>query len=228
MKLLVESRYDDNIAYDVLVEKVNNVETYYIEGPFIQTNIKNRNNRNYPRELMNQAVAVYVQDRMDPQKGYRSYGELGHPEGVEINPDRISHYTTSLNWQGDNCIGKAEVLDTPFGEMVKTFLRKKLRLATSTRGLGTLSERKNSDGSQDVESYEMLASDIVIDPSAPEGFVEGVLESKDYVLKANESGQTNLIECYDGLERIIQVLPKHSQARKEHFGVALHNFLKEL
>jgi len=195
---------------------------YFIEGPFIQTEIKNRNGRNYGRPLMEQCVNKYKQERMDPNFGLRSFGELGHPEGVEINLDKVCMYTTSLEWQGNDCIGKAKVLKNhPCGRILQTFLDDKLRVGVSTRGLGALSEDENPDGSKDVDSYEMIAIDSVADPSAPKGFVNGILENKEYIVQGNGV----ILECYDGLERKLSVLPNKLEERAQYFYDSLIQFL---
>jgi len=225
LKLIVESRFDENLKLDYLIEQAKDtgIRKYMIEGPFVQCNVANRNGRNYPKDLMVKSVEAYITDRLDPKKGIRSYGELGHPDGVEINPDRISHYTTNLEWRGNDCMGKAEILDTPNGRIVMTILEKNLKLATSTRGLGSLSERADQNGSKMVDSYEMIASDIVIDPSAPQGFVNGILENKEYIIK-DDFGTKRIVECFQRLENDLQILPKHD--RDEHFATALKKFLK--
>lgn len=228
LKLIVESNFNNyDVQYDYLIEadEKSGARKYFIEGPFVQTEIANRNRRVYGRQLMEQCVRDYISDRLDPRKGIRSYGELGHPEGVEINPDRISHYTTKLDWVGNDCMGKAEILDTPMGKIVQTILEKGLRLATSTRGLGALNDNPNHDGSRNVDSYEMIASDIVIDPSAPQGYVEGILENKEYIVQGNDKGQKVFVECFDRMESQLSDLPRHSGLRHDTFDVALKNFL---
>lgn len=226
MRLISETKYD-TVEYDVLIEKYNSPSTgnekhvYKIKGPFVQAEIKNRNNRNYKMDIMRPAVDRYIADRMQPGK-MRSYGELGHPDGVEINADRISHYITELAWNGNNCFGVAEVLDTPNGRIVETFLSKGLRLGTSTRGLGTLAPHKNPDGSQDVVEYEYIASDIVIDPSAPDGWVDGIMENKEYIIK--DDGV--IVECYEKLEKHLSKIP--NKDREQYFIKVLENFLKEI
>lgn len=226
LKLIVESQFNEEQQLSYLVERNDKTQqkSYFIEGPFVQCNVPNRNGRVYPKDLMIPSVEEYVKDRLDQSRGIRSYGELGHPEGVEINPDRISHYTVNLEWVGNDCKGKAEILDTPNGRIVMTILEKNLKLATSTRGLGSLSENTGKDGAKLVDSYEMIASDIVIDPSAPQGFVNGILENKEYIIKNdNSSGAKRIVECYNGLEKDLEILPTHN--RNEHFGTALQKFL---
>lgn len=229
LKLIIEARDFDLRPVDCLIEAVKKDDgsldkSYYIEGPFVQCNIKNRNGRNYPKELMEACVAKYMQERMNPQFGLRSYGELGHPDGVEINLDKVSHYIQELKWQGTNCIGKAKILKkNPMGRIVETFLEEKLRLGTSTRGLGALSETPNRDGSKNVEHYEMIASDIVADPSAPQGFVNGILENKEYIVQDNGV----IVECYERLERSVSSLPKDTELKKKLFLESFENFLKD-
>jgi hypothetical protein len=230
LRLIIEAKDFDASQLDCLIEKKQLEDgsfekTYFIEGPFVQCNIKNRNGRNYPKELMEQCVAKYMAERMNPKFGFRSFGELGHPDGVEINLDKVSHYITELKWMGNNCMGKAEVLtENAAGRTVKTFLDKKLRLGTSTRGLGALSENVSPDGSKMVESYEMIASDIVADPSAPQGFVNGILENKEYIVQDNGV----IVECYQGLEKTLSVLPKDSELKNKLFFEALERFFKDL
>lgn len=227
MKLIIEAKEFNPI--DIIVESKKNEidgstqQLYYITGPFIQTETKNRNGRRYGKSLMVECVEKYIAERMNPQIGFRSFGELGHPDGVEINLDRVSHYTKSLDWQGNDCIGKAEIItENPCGRIVKTLLDKKLRLGTSTRGLGSLAENENNDGSKQVNSYELIASDIVADPSAPKGFVEGILENKEYIIK--DDGV--IVECYENLEKELRVLPKKTDDKNKVFLNAFENFLK--
>lgn len=225
LKLIVESKYNESQQLDYIIERAKDPSqpsVYMIEGPFVQCNVPNRNGRIYPIELMEKAVDEYVKDRLDPTKGIRSYGELGHPDGVEINPDRVSHYTTELKWVGNDCMGKAKILDTPNGKIVQTILNEKLKLATSTRGLGSLSENSGSDAKM-VDSYEMIASDIVIDPSAPQGFVNGILENKEFIIKSDENGTKRIVECYDRLESAVSDLPKHD--RNDFYLKELTKFL---
>lgn len=229
LKLIIEAKDYDIKPVDVIIESVKQEDNtykkqFFIEGPFVQTNIKNRNGRKYPLELMRECVEKYKIERMNP-KGFRSFGELGHPDGVEINLDRVSHYTTQLEWRGNDCIGKAEILvENPCGRIVQTFLEKKLIVGTSTRGLGSLSETVNPDGSKTVDGYEMIASDIVADPSAPQGFVDGILENKEYIIKDNGI----IVECYNNLERMVSSLPRKSDDRNALFLNAFQTFIKNL
>jgi hypothetical protein len=229
LKLIIEAKDYILKPVDVIIESIEQEDKsykkqYYIEGPFIQTEIKNKNGRRYLLDIMKECVEKYKAEKMNPD-GYASFGELSHPDGVEINLDRVSHYTTKLDWQGKDCIGKAKILTAnPCGRIVQTFLEDKLRIGTSTRCLGALSENVNSDGSKNVESCEMLASDIVADPSAPQGFVDGILENKEYIIKDNGL----IVECYNKLEATVSNLPRKSDDRNKLFLSAFQTFMKNL
>lgn len=226
LKLIVEAKSFDANPVERLFEKDDNgAKSYYIQGPFIQTNVKNRNGRNYPKPLMVECVQNYINDRMNEKTGFRSYGELGHPDGVEINLDKVCIYVQSFNWQGNDCIGKAKVLKQhPSGRIVETLLEENLRLGVSTRGLGALAKVPSRDGSKLVEAYEMIAVDVVADPSAPQGFVDGILENKQYIIQDNGV----IAECFDRLENNLVSLPKDSVLREIMFTEALNKFLKNI
>lgn len=224
-KLITEA--NDFLPIDTIVEKVKHddgyKQHYFIEGPFIQCEVKNRNGRNYSKELMERSVEKYKVERMSNL--LRSFGELGHPEGIEINLDKVCHYVTSLDWQGNNCIGKAKILSNhPSGRILETFLEEKLTVGVSTRGLGALAEEPNQDGSKQVEAYEMIAIDAVADPSAPQGFVDGILENKKYIVQDNGV----ILECYDNLEKQVRILPTKLDDRAKLFTNLLENFLKNI
>lgn len=227
MKLIVEAKEMgiNPVKRSMTAAENGGGQNYFIEGIFIQTETKNRNGRNYPRPLMEACVAKYIKDRMNPQMGFRSFGELGHPDGVEINLDRVSHYVKELNWNGNDVIGKAEILtENPSGKIVKTFLEKGLLIGVSTRGLGALGKRELPDGSKPVEAYEMIAVDIVADPSAPKGFVDGILENKEYIINGNGI----IVECYEGLEKTLSALPTKTIDREKVFMEAFTKFMLEI
>jgi hypothetical protein len=151
---------------------------YFIEGVFLQSNIKNRNARMYPKEIMKKEVDRYVKEYVDSK---RAFGELGHPEGPTINLDRVSHMIVSLKEDGDNYIGKAKIMDTPMGKIAKNLLDEGAKLGVSSRGLGSL--KVNEEGINEVQGdfYLATAADIVADPSAPDAFVQGVMENKEWM-----------------------------------------------
>lgn len=228
LKLIIESKdFGSNVLKPVVTTSAikDGPKDYFLEGIFIQANVKNRNGRNYPKPLMERCVQKYVAERMNPQVGLRSFGELGHPDGVEINLDKVSHYVVSLDWDKDDVVGKAKVLvKNPCGRIIQTFIDDDLTIGVSTRGLGSLSKNISKDGSKQVESYEMIAIDAVADPSAPKGFVDGIMENKEYII-----GDNGLItECYNGLERNLSSLPIKSDAKQKVMLDALEKFLKEI
>ena len=176
MKLI--SEFVDYAVEPVIVEQnEKGVKEYFIEGPFMQAEIKNRNGRVYPKDIMKKEVNRYVKEFVEKD---RAFGELGHPEGPTINLDKVSHMITKLEEDGNNFMGRAKILSTPNGEIVKNLINDGAKLGVSSRGLGSL-EQKN--GAQHVKSDFQLATaaDIVADPSAPEAFVEGIMEGVEWI-----------------------------------------------
>lgn len=164
---------------DFLVEDdKNGKKNYFIEGIFMQSNIKNRNGRRYPLDVMTNEVKRYDKENI---KKNRAFGELGHPDGPTINLERVSHMITNLEMDGENVKGKAKIMDTPYGKIVKNLMDEGATLGVSSRGMGSL--KQGRDGSSEVQGdfYLATAADIVADPSAPDAFVNGVMESKEWV-----------------------------------------------
>jgi hypothetical protein len=153
-------------------------KNYFIEGVFLQSNLKNRNGRMYPKNVMKREVSRYIKEYVDAK---RAFGELGHPEGPTINLDRVSHMIVSLKENGNNYIGKAKIMDTPMGKIAKNLLDEGAKLGVSSRGLGSL--KLNNEGINEVQDDFFLATaaDIVADPSAPDAFVQGVMENKEWI-----------------------------------------------
>ena len=174
MKLIAEFT---NNNLEVLTEQNDNGEkTYAIEGIFMQADQKNRNGRIYPKDVMVKAVNKYDDEQVSKD---RAVGELNHPEGPTVNLDKVSHKIESLNWQGNDVMGKATILETPMGKIVKGLLDGGVNLGVSTRGMGSL---KNGGNAMIVQPDFMLnAVDIVQDPSAPSAFVNGVMEGVEWV-----------------------------------------------
>jgi hypothetical protein len=189
MKLI--SEFSDYQIAPVIVEANEKGEKeYFIEGVFMQSEIKNRNGRVYPKAIMAKEVTRYVKEFV---KKSRAFGELGHPEGPTINLDKVSHMITKLEEDGNNFVGRAKILSTPNGQIVKNLINDGAKLGVSSRGLGSLEQR---GGSQYVKDDFQLATaaDIVADPSAPEAFVEGIMEGVEWVyesgiLKAQDAEQ---------------------------------------
>jgi len=186
MKLI--SEYVDN-QLNYLTEEKDGKKQYVIEGIFMQADQKNRNGRIYPKAIMEKAVDKYMAEQVS--KG-RAVGELNHPDGPTINLDKVSHKITELRWEGNNIVGKAQILDTPMGQIVKGLMEGGVQLGVSSRGMGSL---VNKGGVNYVNDDFMLATvDIVQDPSAPDAFVNGIMEGVDWffedgVLKAQEIEQ---------------------------------------
>jgi hypothetical protein len=163
---------------EVIVEERNGKKSLYIEGVFLQGDIKNRNGRMYPCGTLEREVGRYNEAFI--QKG-RALGELGHPDGPTVNLDRVSHKITSLVREGNNFIGRAKILNTPMGNIAKSLLDEGVKLGVSSRGVGSV--RMNNEGVNIVGEDFMLATaaDIVADPSAPDAFVDGIMEGKEWV-----------------------------------------------
>ena len=165
-------------SVDFIVEQKNGKKSLYIEGVFLQGDIKNRNGRMYPMETLRREVARYNENHV--QSG-RALGELGHPDGPTVNLDRVSHKIVSLRESGSNFVGKAKILGTPMGKIAQSLIDEGVKLGVSSRGIGSL--KMTREGTNVVGDDFMLATaaDIVADPSAPDAFVEGIMEGKDWV-----------------------------------------------
>jgi len=174
MKLIAEYN-EDNI--EVITEaRESGGKNYFIEGVFMQAETKNRNGRVYPKQIMERAVNKYVTEQVMTK---RAVGELNHPDGPTVNLDKVSHLIESLDWNGNNVVGKARILDTPNGMIVKGLLDGGVRLGVSTRGMGSL---ENRNGVMVVKDDFILNTvDIVQDPSAPTAFVNGIMEGVEWV-----------------------------------------------
>lgn len=174
MKLIAE--YQENDLHCIVEKKENGEKNFIIEGIFAQAEQKNRNGRVYPKSIMENAVNKYVEDQV---KKKRAVGELNHPEGPTVNLDKVSHLITDLRFEGNDVMGKAQILDTPMGQIVKGLLEGGVQLGVSTRGMGSL-EQKN--GVMYVrDDFILNTVDIVQDPSAPAAFVNGIMEGVEWV-----------------------------------------------
>ena len=163
---------------EVIVEQRNGKKNLYIEGVFLQGDIKNRNGRMYPAETLSKEVGRYNESFI--QKG-RALGELGHPDGPTINLDRVSHKITSLRQEGSNWVGRAQILSTPMGTIAKNLLDEGVKLGVSSRGMGSLREDRNGVKVVGEDFMLATAADIVADPSAPDAFENGIMEGKEWV-----------------------------------------------
>lgn len=187
MKLITEVHEQDIQFITEAAE--DGKKNYFIEGIFMQGDIKNRNGRKYPINTLMREVSRY--DKEFIQKN-RAYGELGHPNGPTINLDRVSHMIKELRQDGNNIIGKAKIMDTPMGKIVKSLMDEGATLGVSSRGMGTLKQERDCNVVQD-DFQLATAADIVADPSAPEAFVEGVMEGVEWV-QVNETWVPRYIE----------------------------------
>ena len=158
-------------------EKENGGKNYKIRGIFMQADIKNRNGRVYPMEVLDEEVKKYNKNFI---KQNRAFGELGHPDGPTVNLERVSHMITSLKPDGKNFIGEAKIMDTPMGKIVKNLMDEGAKLGVSSRGMGSLRQKGGANVVSD-DFYLATAADIVADPSAPNAFVEGIMEGKEWV-----------------------------------------------
>ena len=175
MKLISEF-VDHQIGYNIITEEKTGKKNYVIEGVFAQADMKNRNGRIYPKPIMEKAINSYNDKQVS--KG-RAVGELNHPEGPTVNLDKVSHKIDELKFEGNDVVGRATVLDTPMGKIVKGLLDGRVQLGVSTRGMGSLMQQNNAMVVKD--DFMLNAIDIVQDPSAPSAFVNGVMEGVDWV-----------------------------------------------
>lgn len=174
MKLITEINEQVNIINEATE---SGKKEFFIEGPFLQAEKKNRNGRIYPMSVMEREVNRYVTEYVDKN---RAYGELGHPSGPTLNLERVSHMTKSLRKEGSDYIGKAKIIDTPYGNIVKNLMMEGATLGVSSRGMGSLKEKNGVMEVQD-DFWLATAADIVADPSAPDAFVRGIMEGKEWV-----------------------------------------------
>jgi|TARA_B110000902_G_scaffold74908_1_gene88714 hypothetical protein len=174
MKLITETIED----IEVLTEATTDGgKSYKIKGVFMQADIKNRNGRVYPVETLAKEVRRYANEFINKK---RAFGELGHPDGPTVNLERVSHMITSLKSEGKNFIGEAKIMDTPYGKIVKNLIDEGAQLGVSSRGMGSI-QQSNGRNIVGKDFYLATAADIVADPSAPDAFVEGIMENKEWV-----------------------------------------------
>lgn len=193
MKLIKE--HTEEVRY-LVEEKLGKGKEYFIEGIFLQSNLKNRNGRVYPTEILDKEIKRYNEEYVSKN---RAFGELGHPDSPTINLDRVSHMIKELKRDGDNFIGKAKIMDTPYGKIVKSLIDEGATLGVSSRGMGSLTQKGGVSMVQDDFTLA-TAADIVADPSAPNAFVEGVMESKEWVMVDGKFVERDLLEA----QRIIR------------------------
>ena len=174
MKLITEEAAQSQF----IVEEVGGKKNYKIKGVFLQADIKNRNGRVYPKEILQKEVSRYNREFINKR---RAFGELGHPDGPVVNLERVSHMITDLHPDGSNFVGEAKVMDTPYGKIVKNLINEGAQLGVSSRGMGSLVRGRGGVNEVGRDFYLATAADIVADPSAPDAFVEGIMEGKEWV-----------------------------------------------
>ena len=216
LKLISEHIEQDT---DFLIEaKEDGSKTYKIKGIFMQADVKNRNGRIYPMEVLNKEVRRYNKEYINEK---RAFGELGHPDGPTVNLERASHMITGLYPDGKNFVGEAKILGTPMGEIVKNLMDEGAKLGVSSRGMGSLDERNGAKYVRD-DFYLAAAADIVADPSAPNAFVEGVMEGKEWVWNNGSLIEAHVAE----VKKRFDVKKRQRQANMEALEFA--KFLKKL
>lgn len=216
MKLITELNEDLEI---IELEEAEGKKSLYIEGVFLQSEMVNRNKRQYPRDILEREVRRY---RKDYVKENRAFGELGHPEGPTINLDRVSHMITELRRSGDDFIGKAKILKTtPNGKIVEGLLKEGAKLGVSSRGMGSLQEQPNGTKLVKDDFHLATAADIVADPSAPNAFVQGIMEGREWVWNNGSLLEKDVEE----LKRQVDVSKK---LREERMLLAFEKFINSV
>lgn len=207
-------------SVEFIVEEKNGKKSMYIEGIFLQGDICNRNGRMYQMEGLRREVQRYTENHINSG---RALGELGHPDGPTVNLDRVSHKIISLRESGNNFIGKAKILSTPMGKIAESLISEGVKLGVSSRGIGSL--KQSRDGVNVVGDDFMLstAADIVSDPSAPDAFVEGIMEGKDWVWDGGILREAQVAKTY----KYINTLVDQKQLDEKKLDI-FNNFLNSL
>jgi hypothetical protein len=214
MKLISEEISDAQY----IVEENNGNKNYKIRGVFLQTEIKNRNGRVYPKDILDKEVKRYNAEFINKK---RAFGELGHPDGPTVNLERVSHMITKLYPDGQNFIGEAKIMNTPYGKIVKGLIDEGAQLGVSSRGMGSLEQRGGANYVKD-DFYLATAADIVADPSAPDAFVEGIMENKEWIWDNGVLVEKNI----DAWKREIESAKRNALAEAK--VKVFQNFLKNL
>ena len=217
MKLISESIED--IEY-ITEDDAEGKKNYRIRGVFLQAELKNRNGRIYPMPVLEKEVSRYNKEYV--QKN-RAFGELGHPDGPTVNLERVSHMITKLHPDGKNFIGEAKIMDTPYGKIVKNLINEGAKLGVSSRGMGSLEPRRGAQVVKD-DFYLATAADIVADPSAPNAFVEGIMEGKEWVWQNGAVREMDIEAYRKELDRKYVL----AQVREEKNAEIFEDFLSKL
>jgi hypothetical protein len=214
MNLITE--YTDHSVEVITEAKDNGKKNYFIEGIFMQGDIKNRNGRIYPSKTLEAEMGRYQKEFIETK---RALGELGHPDGPQINGDRVSHLITEMRRDGNDFYGKAKILSTPMGEIVKSLLDEGVKIGVSTRGLGSV--KAGRDGVMEVQKdFHLSTVDIVTDPSAPNAFVNGIMENVEYyydIASGNWRAQQAIVNIQEEVEkkinRVVRTIDEETATR---------------
>ena len=216
MKLITEQL--DDLMF--VTEETDGKKSLFIEGVFLQSDVKNKNGRMYPKDILQREVNRYSKQYIETK---RAFGELGHPDGPVINLERVSHMITDLREDGKNFIGKAKIMtSTPYGKIVESLLNEGAQLGVSSRGMGTLKQQKGTNVVQD-DFYLATAADIVADPSAPNAFVEGVMEGKEWIFENGTFKEEDLMDLRQKLGNT-----RYSKDREELILKSFERFFSEI
>ena len=207
-------------SVEFITEEKNGKKSLYIEGIFLQGNTKNRNGRMYPMETLQKEVNRYNEAHV--QSG-RALGELGHPDGPTVNLDRVSHKITSLRESGSNFIGRAKILDTPMGQIAKSLIGEGVKLGVSSRGIGSLKPTKEGFNVVGDDFMLATAADIVSDPSAPDAFVEGIMEGKEWIWEGTTLREQLANDTKNKIESLVT-----QKALEEHKLNLFNEFIRSL
>jgi len=207
-------------SVEFITEEKNGKKSLYIEGIFLQGNIKNRNGRMYPMETLQKEVNRYNEAHV--QSG-RALGELGHPDGPTVNLDRVSHKIVSLKESGSNFIGRAKILDTPMGSIASSLIKEGVKLGVSSRGIGSLKPTKEGFNVVGDDFMLATAADIVSDPSAPDAFVEGIMEGKEWIWEGTTLREQLANDTKNKIESLVT-----QKALEEHKINLFNEFIRSL
>ena len=216
MKLITEQL--DDLMF--VTEETDGKKSLFIEGVFLQSDVKNKNGRMYPKDILQREVNRYSKQYIETK---RAFGELGHRDGPVMNLERVSHMITDLKQDGKNFIGKAKIMtSTPYGKIVESLLNEGAQLGVSSRGMGTLKQQKGTNVVQD-DFYLATAADIVADPSAPNAFVEGVMEGKEWIFENGTFKEEDLMDLRQKLGNT-----RYSKDREELILKSFERFFSEI
>ena len=215
---LISEHIEQDTDYLIEQDEKTGNKNYKIKGIFMQADIKNRNGRIYPMEVLQKEVKRYSKDYINQK---RAFGELGHPDGPTVNLERASHMITALYPDGKNFIGEAKILGTPMGEIVKSLMDDGAKLGVSSRGMGSL-DQKNGANYVRNDFYLATAADIVADPSAPNAFVEGIMEGKEWVWNNGLIKEADIAQMKDNIEE------NHAKRNAKADALEFAKFLQKL